>query len=107
MPRTIKPNLSRSTSTRGDFSSSNRSKKDWNIEEGVALLVKREKEVRKSLNVGLVMNMVIMHLSVLKERKSIRELTSLEKIEIFCMQMKTNELALITSDDEIGFVEIK
>ena len=58
------------------------------IEEGIALLVKRENMVRRSLNVGLVMNLVIMHLNVLKERKSLRKSLTLEEIEIekFCMQ---------------------
>ena len=39
----IQPVLSRSTSTRGYFSSSSRSEEDRKIEEGVALLVRREK----------------------------------------------------------------
>ena len=42
----IWPNLSRSTSARGDFASNNRSKEDKNI-EGVALLVRREKGSKK------------------------------------------------------------
>ena len=43
--------------------------------------------VRKYLNVGLVMNLVIMHLSVLKERKIIKEISNLEEIEIVCIPM--------------------
>ena len=39
----IWPSLSRSTSARGDFSSSKKFKEDRKIEEGVTLLVKREK----------------------------------------------------------------
>ena len=42
----IQPNLSRSTSARGDFSSSSRSKED-NFFEGVALLVRREEGGKK------------------------------------------------------------
>ena len=44
--------------------------------------------VRKYLNVGHVMNMVIMHLSILKENKSIEVISNLEEIENVCMQMK-------------------
>ena len=43
---------------------------------------------RKYLNIGLVMNLVIMHLSVLKERKSIKEISNLEEIESVFMKMK-------------------
>ena len=43
----IWPNLSRSTSARGEFASSNRSKEDRKIDEAVALLVKREKGCKK------------------------------------------------------------
>ena len=39
----IQPNLSRSTSARGDFASSSRSDENRKIEEGVALLVRRRK----------------------------------------------------------------
>ena len=44
--------------------------------------------VRISSNVGHVMNMVIMHLSVLKEKESIREDSNLEDLEIVYMLMK-------------------
>ena len=64
--------------------------------------------VRKSLNVGLVMNLAIMHLNVLKERKTIRESLSLEEIEIACMLMKMkDERDQSESDDEFKFVAIK
>ena len=39
----IQPSISKSTSARGDFSSSIRSEEDRKIVEGVALLVRREK----------------------------------------------------------------
>ena len=42
----IRPNLTRSTSVHGDFASNNKSNED-KIEEGVALLVKREKDGKK------------------------------------------------------------
>ena len=42
----IQPNLSRSTSARGDFASSSKSNEDKKI-EGVALLVRREKNGKK------------------------------------------------------------
>ena len=42
----LRPNLSRSA-TRGDFSSSSRSKEDKKIEEGIALLVRRETDGKK------------------------------------------------------------
>ena len=48
--------------------------------------------VRKYLNVGLVMNLVIIHPSVLKERKSIKESSNLEEIESVCMQIKKMNL---------------
>ena len=44
--------------------------------------------VRKYLNVGLVMNLVIMHLNVLKERKSIKGSLTLEEIEIEIVYMQ-------------------
>ena len=43
----IQPNLSRRTSARRDFSSSNRSEEDMKIEKIVALLVRREKGGKK------------------------------------------------------------
>ena len=43
----IWPSLSRSTNSRGYFASSSGSDKDKQIEEGVALLVRREKDVKK------------------------------------------------------------
>ena len=65
--------------------------------------------VRKYLSVGLVMNSVIMHLNVLKERKGIKEILSLEDLMIVCMQIKMRNLRkeLRVSDDELGFVAIK
>ena len=43
--------------------------------------------VRIFLKFGLVMSLVIVHLSVLKEIKSIKEISNLEETEIVCMQM--------------------
>ena len=43
----IRPNLSRSTSARGDFSSSSRSEEDKKIEERITLLVRRDKDGKK------------------------------------------------------------
>ena len=43
----IWPNLTRSTSTHGDFVGSSRSNEDKKIEEGIALLVRREKNDKK------------------------------------------------------------
>ena len=43
--------------------------------------------VRIYLSVGLVINIVIMHLNVPKERKNIKEIRNLEMIESVCMQM--------------------
>ena len=50
--------------------------------------------VIKSLNVGLVMNIVIMHLNVLKERKNLEINLSLEeiRIEIFYILMRMKNL---------------
>ena len=48
--------------------------------------------VRKNLNVGLAMNFVIIFLSVLKERKRIRIILSLEDLEISCMKIKVMSL---------------
>ena len=39
--------MTRSTSTRGDFAGSNISDEDKKIEEGIALLVRREKDGKK------------------------------------------------------------
>lgn len=44
--------------------------------------------VRKFINVGHVMDMVIMHLSVLKERKSIEVISNLQEMENLCKLMK-------------------
>ena len=44
--------------------------------------------VRISSNVEHVMSMVIMHLSVLKEKESLREGSNLEYLEIVYMLMK-------------------
>ena len=57
-------------------------KKEW------LFLWKEKNMVRISSNVGHVMNMVIMHLSGLKEKESIREGSSLQDIEIVLMLMK-------------------
>ena len=54
----------------------------------MALLVEREKMVRIFLNVGHVINMVIMHLSVLKEKGILRVDSNLENLEIVYMLMK-------------------
>ena len=48
--------------------------------------------VRISLNVGHVMSLVIMHLNVLKERKSINESSILGDLGITCMLMKKRNL---------------
>ena len=44
--------------------------------------------VRKYLSVGYVMNMVIMHLSVLKETRSLREDLDLGDLDNVCMLMR-------------------
>ena len=55
--------------------------------EGLFLL-KEKKMVSISLNVGNVMNLVIMHLNFLRERKSIKESLILEEIEIEIVYMQ-------------------
>ena len=82
----FRPSLVRNTSAQGDFANSSKT-----IEEkvkGVALLVEREKDGKNIFKVGHVMNMVIMHLSVLKEKGSIREDSDLEDLETYYMQKK-------------------
>ena len=64
--------------------------------------------VRKSLNVGLAMNLVIVHLSFLKEKyrgnfKPRRDIECFNANE----EDDSDEQAISASDDEIGFVEIK
>ena len=49
---------------------------------------KEKKMVKIYLNVGLVMNMVIMHLSVLNEKGSLRVDSNTEDLEIINMLMK-------------------
>lgn len=49
---------------------------------------KEKKMVRISLNDGHVMNIVITHLSVLKEKEILREDSNLEDLEIVYMLMK-------------------
>ena len=81
------PCLSRSASTNEDCASSNKSRyeEDIKIEEGITLIVRREPNGKKVFNVGLVINLVIFLLSVLKERTCIREISSLDKLDIACM----------------------
>ena len=59
-----------------------RSRKEW------LSLWKDKMMLRISLNFGHVMNMVIMHLSVLKEKESIRKDSNLEDLEIVYILMK-------------------
>ena len=83
----VRTNLTRSTSMHGDFSSIKKSNED-KIEEGVALLVKREKDGKKFFKCCTCMNMLIMHLSVLKDKINTKESLDLGDVEIVCMLMK-------------------
>ena len=66
--------------------------------------------VRKSLNVGVVMNLVIMHLNFLKQRKKYRG-NFKPRRDRECLYANneddSDEQAVSASDDEIGFVAIK
>ena len=55
------------------------------------------------------MNLVIMHLSVLKERKSKEKILNLEEIENVCANEEDDsyEQAVSATNYEIGFVAIK
>ena len=68
--------------------------------------MKREKGGKKYLNVGLAMNMVIKHLSVLKERKSIMEITNLEEIDYWYANEENDfdEQVVSASDDKIIYI---
>ena len=57
----------------------------WKRSKEWLFLWKEKNMVRISLSVGHVMNMVIMHLSVLKEKRNLKESLNLE---IFCMLMR-------------------
>ena len=50
-------------------------------------LLRENQMVRKSLNVGLVKNMVILHLNVLRELRSIETISSLEDLKNVIMLM--------------------
>ena len=65
---------------------------DRKIEEGIALLVSRELDGKIFFNVGLAMNLVIILLSVLKDKKGKEGILSLEDLEIICMKMKMMNL---------------
>ena len=88
------PNLSRSTSTHGDFSSSarTRSDEDRKTKEVITLLARREKDSKNIFNVGLLMSLVITHPNVPRGRKSIRDSLRLGEIEIIYMLMKMRNL---------------
>ena len=64
----FQPMLTRSAIKSGEYTSSSWTKEeeDKKIKEGIALLMRREPEGNRSLNVGLVMNVVIMLLSFLR-----------------------------------------
>ena len=65
--------------------------------------------VRKSLNVGLVMSLVIMHLSVLKEKNYREKFKPRRGRDCLYVNEEDefDEQAVSASDDEIGFVAIK
>ena len=77
----VRPCLERSTSAQGDIASNNRTLEE-KINEGVTLLMEKEVDVKEIYNVGHVMSMVIMHLSVLKEKRSLKEDSDPEELEI-------------------------
>ena len=74
----------------GDIASSSKSIEE-KIQEWVALLVEREKDGKNIFKCWTCNEyIVIMHLSALKEEKSIRENSSLKDVEIVYMPMKKN-----------------
>ena len=106
----IQPNLSKTTSARGDFSSSSRSKEDRNIEEVVALLVKREKGGKKIFKY-LTCNDYGHYASKFPKREKKYKRNHKSRKDRECLYANkdndSDEQALSASDDEIGFVEIK
>ena len=83
----VKPSLARNTSVQNDFAI-NIKIVDEKIKGGVVLLIERELDGKKIFKFGHVMNMVIMHLGVLKEKESLRKGSSLKDLEISYMLMK-------------------
>lgn len=89
----VHPSLSRSARTNGDFTSSrSKSEEDIRIEEGITLLVRREPNGKTIFNDKLVMNLVIILLSILRERKIIRGISNLEDLEMVYIQMNMMSL---------------
>ena len=83
----VKSGLAKNTSAQWDIAISSKTVEE-KIKEGLSLLVKREKYGKNILSVRHVMNMVIMHLNVLKEIRNIEEILDIENINIFYMLMK-------------------
>ena len=75
----IEVSLSRSASRSENYSDNNggKSEEDMKIEEAIALLVKRELEGEEILKCWTYKHMVILHLNVLKELKSLEGIFSL------------------------------
>ena len=82
--------LSRNTRARGEFSSSSRTNEDRKI-EGVALLVRREKDGKKIFKYWTCNEFGHYASKCPKKEKIIRSLIP-EDLEIICMQMKMRNL---------------
>ena len=105
----IRPSLSRSTSARGDFASSSRSEEDRKI-EGVALLVRREKGCKKNFKCWSC-DEYGHYASKCPKREKKYKGNHKPRKDRDCLYANedndSNEQALSSSDEEIGFMAIK
>ena len=90
----IRSNLTRSTSTRGDFFGISRSDEDKKIEEGITLLVRKEKDGKKIFKCWNCNEFGHYASKYPKREKNIKGDSTLKEIEIeiICMQMEMKNL---------------
>ena len=106
----IWPILSRSTSPRGDFASSRRSDEEKKIEEGVALLIRREKDGNKKFKCW-TWNEFGHYASKCPKREKKYKGKFKPRRDRDCLYVneedESDKQAISVNDDEIGFVAIK
>ena len=103
---TIQPNLIKSASMHGDFARSRKSDED-KIEEGVALLVKKENDGKNFFNYWTCNEFGHYASKCPKREKNYRGQFKPRRSRDFQYANKDEESNQSRSDDELGFVDIK